>query len=235
MTQNALAERLDAMVAVAMTSDAPLAERLALIAAEVRRLSPPFADAVDSFVSQLSAAEAGHDAPAIGAHFPSFALPDTSGRLVSSDELLRRGPLVVSFQRGHWCPYCRVTTHALGQMAEKTQQTTGANIVAITPETQRYSRELAVVSGGVPVLTDRDSSFASRIGLAIWVDDAMSSLIAGAGWDVPSFNANADWLLPIPAVFVIDQNSVVVDRHVNPDYRVRADLASILASLEKLN
>jgi hypothetical protein len=82
-----------------------------------------------------------------------------------------------------------------------------------------------------PVLADLDNGYALTVSLAIWVDEAMSGLISGAGWDIPSYQGNDAWILPIPAVFVLDRAGVVVARHVNADYRERADIDEIINSL----
>jgi peroxiredoxin len=226
----ALAETADQ----AMASGKPLAERLRMIAERVRELSPHFAGAVDDFVGRLIGAEAGANAPQIGEKLPRFVLPDQAGRLISLDALLGQGPLVVAFLRGHWCPYCRVTAAALAQIAE-TAGALGAQIIAITPESRRFTKALdADTSGAIPILADIDNGYALTVNLAIWVDQDMSSLISGAGWDIPAYQGNDAWILPIPAIFVLDRSGVVIARHVNADYRERADIDDVIASLRAI-
>lgn len=219
----------------AMGSGKPLAERLRMIADEVREKAPAFADAVETFVGRLHSAEAGGEAPKTGEAFAPFILPNQKGKLVSLADLLADGPVVVAFLRGHWCPYCRITAHALGEIAEAACGL-GASIVAITPESRRFATQLeADTNGAFPILTDHDNGYALSLNLAIWVDEAMASLIAGAGWDVPTYNANDAWVLPIPAVFVLDRAGAVIARHVNPDYRERADLDEIVGALKAIS
>lgn len=234
MTANPLVAALEKTTAAAMVSGKPLAARLRMIADQVRELSPEFADAVETFVGRLNGAEAGAKAPQVGEALPAFVLPDQNGRLVSLDTLLREGPLVVAFLRGHWCPYCRITASALGEIAE-TARKLGARIVAITPESRQFARALdADTASAFPILADLDNGYALSVNLAIWVDEGMSSLIAGAGWDIPAYQGNETWMLPIPAVFVLGRDGIVVARHVNPDYRERANLDEIVASLRAL-
>ncbi len=234
MPANALVDALEKTTAVAMASGKPLAERLRMIADQVRELSPEFTLAVETFVGRLIGAEAGAQAPQVGETLPSFVLPDQNGRLVSLEALLADGPLVVAFLRGHWCPYCRITASALGEIAE-TAERLGARIVAITPESRKFACQLDEDTGGAfPILADLDNGYALSVNLAIWVDEAMSSMIAGAGWDISRYQGNDAWMLPIPALFVLSRDGVVRMRHVNPDYRERADLEEILASLERL-
>ena len=234
MTANSLVAALDATTAEAMASERPLRERLQMIAGHVRERSPQFADAVDVFVQRLSRAEAGAQAPQLGETLPNFILPDQSGRLVSLAALLADGPVVVVFLRGHWCPYCRVTAAALAEIGQ-TAGELGAQIVAITPESRRFSQRLNVDTGGAfPILADLDNGYALTLNLAIWVDEAMAGLISGAGWDIPEYQGNDAWMLPIPAVFVLDRQGIVVSRHVNPDYRERADIGEVIDALRRL-
>ena len=234
MSAEALIAELQKTTALAIESGKPLAERLRMIADRVRALSPDFADAVDRFVGRLTTAEAGASAPQVGERLPEFVLSDHKGKLVTLRGLLQEGPVIVAFLRGHWCPYCRITAAALSEIASHAR-TLDANVVAITPETRVFAQELAdAASNEFPILADLDNGYALSANLAIWVDDAMASLIASAGWDIPSYQGNDSWMLPIPGVFVLDREGVIRMRHVNPDYRERADLDGVIAALEAL-
>ncbi len=208
--------------------DVPLGERLAYIAERVRALSPQYADAVENFVGRLQLNNAGNSAPQVGEPMPGFMLPDDQGHLVSLEKLLVAAPVVIAFHRGHWCPYCRLSTGGLAQVQEEIKP---VQIVAISAETQKFTREIKAEAGALfPFLTDMSNGYALSLGLAVWVDDMMSSLIKGAGWDVPSFQASDGWILPIPSVFVVGQDGMIKARHVDPDYRQRMDLEELLAS-----
>jgi peroxiredoxin len=235
MTQSSeLVAALDKATERAIAANAPLRDRLKIIADEVRRLSDVFADAVDRFVGRLMEAEAGAGAPQIGDPFPDFLLPDQEGRLVGLARLREDGPCIVAFLRGHWCPYCKTTAVALGEIADAAASR-GAKIVAVTPESRKFSERLAGDSGRrFPILTDVDNGLALALNLAIWVDDDMARLIAGAGWDVPAYQTAKSWVLPIPATFVLDRNGRVAARYVNADYRTRMEIDDILAALEGL-
>lgn len=234
MSNNPLVAELEKTTALAMASGRPLADRLRMIADQVRELSPEFAVAVDTFVGRLNGAEAGANAPQVGDVLPGFVLPDLSGKLVALDTLLREGPVVVAFLRGHWCPYCRITASALAEIAGAARSL-GARIVAITPESRQFACKLdADTASAFPILADLDNGYALSVSLAIWVDDGMSSLIAASGWDVPKYQGNQSWMLPIPAVFVLGRDGVIAARHVNPDYRERADLDEIVTALQRL-
>jgi peroxiredoxin len=221
---------LEAAFATARALDAPLNERMQVIANAVRTLSSEFAEAVDAFVGRLQAAGAGQGAPAPGDQMPPFLLPDETGRLVSLQSLLGRGPVVIAFHRGHWCPYCRLNAFALVQTQPRLK---GAQIVAITPELRRHTLELKAESGAdFPILSDMDNAYALSLNLAIWVDDAMSGLIDAAGWNIPTYNGADSWVLPIPATFVIGSDGVVAARDIDPDYRRRMDLEALVQAVQ---
>lgn len=229
---NPLVEALEAAVVEARALDVPLGRRLRLVADRVRELSTDFAEAVDRFVAKLEAAGAGAGAPQVGDLMPDFMMPDQDGRMTTLEGLLRDGPAVLVFHRGHWCPYCRLT---MAGMAEIEAKIAPHALVAISPERQKFTRAMRADAGAsFPFLSDVGSGYALSINLAVWVDDAMSSLIAGAGWDIPDYHGAAGWFMPIPTVFVVGADGRVVSRHVDPDYRRRMEPADILNVLEGL-
>lgn len=210
--------------------DLTLGERLKHIADCVRENGPDFAAAVDTFVARLEAAQAGSTAPMVGDVMPDFCLPDHEGRLVTLDQLLERGPAVLAFHRGHWCPYCRLNMVGL---AEIEQEAKPAQIVAISSEVQQYTRQLRAEAGAAfPFLTDVGGGYALSINLAIWVDETMSGMIGGAGWDIPGYQGGTPWVLPVPAVFVVGQDGIIAARHVDPDYRRRMELDALLGAVK---
>jgi len=210
----------------------PLGQRLKAIADEVRSKGPDFAVAVDTFVSRLEAAQAGESAPQVGDVMPGFTMPDQDGKLITLDEVLAQGPAVLAFHRGHWCPYCRMNMAGLAEIQEQIGE---ARIYAISAEQQHYTRKLKAESGArFPFLTDVDGGYALSINLAIWVDELMAGLIAGAGWDIPGYQGGQAWILPVPAVFILDRQGVVRTRHVDPDYRRRMELDAIVAGVRAL-
>lgn len=232
MSANALLAALEEAVQQAREMDAPLNERLTVIADAVRSLSTMFAETVDRMVTRLQQTGAGDTAPKLGEPMPPFMLPDDTGRLVDLNQILSRGPVAISFNRGHWCPYCRINALALSEVQEQVREA-GAQIVAITPERRRFTAALKnEANAPFPILTDMDNGYALSLNLAIWVGAEMETLIAGAGWDVPSYQGNSTWMLPIPATFVVGTDGRIVARNVDPDYRRRMDIDELLAALK---
>jgi peroxiredoxin len=212
--------------------DAPLSARLSAFADEVRRLDPAFADVVDRMVNRLRQSKAGSPAPSTGDQMPPFVLPDEEGRLVSLTDLLKQGPVVVSFHRGHWCPYCRMSADALAKIDPQVRAA-GARLVLITPEVQQFTRKFkADVNASFPILTDLDSGYALELSLAIKIDDEKRVAMTQSGWDIALFQDNQSWTLPIPATFVVGSDGLVKARFVDPDYRKRMETEDLLTALQ---
>jgi peroxiredoxin len=212
--------------------EASLAERLQAFADAVRQWNPTFQDAVDRLVVRLREHGAGENAPKPGEPMPSFVLPDETGRLVSLEELKKKGPVAVTFHRGHWCPYCRINTAALSKAQEEITAE-GGQVVAIMPDRAQFAAEFKSESQApFPILADIDNGYALSLNLVFWVGGEMEQLISAGGWDIPSFQGNDSWMLPIPATFVVDADGCIRARFVDPDYRKRMAVEDLLAALK---
>jgi peroxiredoxin len=231
MTPKPLPDALEEAFRHCRDMEASLGERLDSFARAVRTLSPPFADAVDRLVNRLQQSGAGQNAPQVGEPMPPFHLPDEAGRVVSLDQLLSEGPVAVTFHRGHWCPYCRLNTKALAQ-AQTEIENNGGQIVAIMPDRQQFAETFKAESQArFPILTDMDNGYALSLNLVIWVGAEMERVIASAGRDIPTYQGNASWMLPIPATFVVGTDRTVKARFVDPDYRKRMAVETLLTAL----
>jgi peroxiredoxin len=234
MAEKSFAELLEEATENSRMMDAPLGERLKAVADEVDRLSPEFADVVARMVARLEANNVGQSAPQIGEPMPDFILPDEQGRLVRLENLLEQGPVVVSFHRGHWCPYCCLNADGLARIAPDIKQL-GAQIVAISPETHQYGAELkAYANAPFPVLADVDNGYALELNLLFWVGDEKREAMQAGGFNIAPYQGNETWMLPIPATFVVDQDGSVKARYIDPDYRRRMDLDAILEAVRRL-
>ena len=213
-------------------SDASLTERLARFDRGSRARNPAWAAAYDELVARLQAAEAGTDAPNIGDSFPTFLLPDDRCHLVSFDELVASGALVISFNRGHWCSYCILELRALQAILPEINAL-GASVVSVTPELPMLSSHCKAENGlSFPMLCDLDLGLTLSLGLAISVGDRLVTLLEDDGVPLTKLHGGAGWLLPIPATFVVARNGTISARYVDPDFRRRMDTAVILATLK---
>jgi peroxiredoxin len=212
--------------------DAALDERLEAYSRAVRKLIPDYADAVDQLVSRLSSSGAGIGAPQPGEAMPPFVLPDENGHLTSLASLLRSGPVAVTFHRGHWCPWCRISGSALARV-HRDIVAAGGKIAAIMPERQKFAAEFkASTQYPFPVLTDMDNGYALSLNLAIWVGPDLERLLASFGRSLPDYQGNTAWMLPIPATFVVGTDGRIAARFIDPDFRRRMSIEELLAALE---
>jgi len=231
MAEKSFAEILNETTEAARKMDAPLSVRLKAVADEVRRLSPEFANIVDRMVARLADNGVGVGAPKPGEPMPEFVLPDETGHLVSLSELLEKGPAVISFNRGHWCPYCRLNVDALSK-AQPAIAGLGAQIVAISPETLQWGAELKdYAKAPFHVLSDIDGGYALELNLLFWVGDEKRTAMTAGGFDITLFQGNETWMLPIPATFIVGQDGIITSRYIDPDYRHRVEIEDLLEAL----
>ena len=231
MTETKLSEILEESFVHCRDLEAPLADRLQAFAGELRRLGPRFAAAVDALVSRLAESHAGATAPKVGEPMPPFLLPDDQGRLVRLEDLLGKGPVALAFNRGHWCPYCRINVDALAR-AEKEVAAEHRHVAAIVPDRQKFAVWLrSEAKAPFPVLTDIDNGYAMTLDLAFYVGDELKHMMVSSGWD-PSVSQGTDnWMLPIPATFIIGTDGIIHARFIDPDYRMRMAIEDLLAAL----
>ncbi|CAN0626134.1 Alkyl hydroperoxide reductase [Burkholderia multivorans] len=164
---------------------------------------------------------------------PHFRLKDQDGNEVSSTELLKKGPLVVTFYRGVWCPYCNIELQALNEVLPELQRH-GANVVAISPQSAVNSRKSVRVNElRFPVLSDPHNETAAAFGLRFNLPDYLVELYTRLKNDLPAFNGDPSWTLPIPARYVIGTDCIVMYSEANPDYTHRPDPSEMFPVLQK--
>lgn len=170
---------------------------------------------------ELISSGAAERALKAGDHAPAFILKDADGNDVSSADLLTKGPLVLSFYRGVWCPYCNMELQAL-QATLPLFQELGASLVSISPQTAPNSRKSVRQNGlGFPILSDPHNDVAAAFGLRFELPDYLIDLYKRLKNDLPAFNGDPSWSLPMPARYVIGQDGVILYAEVNPDYTQR--------------
>jgi peroxiredoxin len=225
------ADALRAAFEAADRLDQPLDSKLACYANASRNLIPDVLQAYDTFISHLSSSGAGLTAPQAGDEMPDFLLPDDEGRLVALSSLLEAGPVVISFNRGHWCPYCRLELRALAR-AHSAITEAGATLISIVPEVSEFTVAM-IRSNSLPfrILSDIDHAYALSLGLVVWTGPELKGIYAALGLDLPKFQGNGSWFLPIPATFVIGRDGRVKSSMANPNFRSRLPIEGILAAL----
>ena len=211
--------------------DAPLNVRLTAYTNKLRELNFPFAEAYDDLVARLYAGEVGRDAPSVGERMPAFVLPSRSGALVSLDDLTSRGTVVLSFNRGHWCPFCKIELRTLAGYHRELARA-AATAVSIMPDRQTFAAEIrGWTHNSLMILTDIDNGYALSLGLVMWVGENLKELMKGRGYHLDTYHGNDGWFLPVPATFVVGKDSYIRARFVDPDFRKRMEIDEILAAV----
>ena len=203
------------------------AQLAAQLPAEVlATLSKSIATLVQSGIAQQSVR--------VGERAPDFVLPDVFGKQIALAELLKHGPVVLTFYRGEWCPFCNLQLRAYQQILQQIQEL-GASLVAISPQTPDHSlstvekKELTFT-----VLSDAGNIVARKYRLVFALEQPIRELYTTIGSDLPTFNGDTSWELPMPATFVIAQDGMVRLAFVDEDYTHFLEPASLLDSLRAL-
>lgn len=168
----------------------------------------------------------------INSKAPDFKLKDQRGVEVSLKELRKKGPVVVMFYRGNWCPFCnrelKAFQDSLGMI-----QTKGAQVVAITPEGKEGIDSTISKTGAIfPILHDEDMKVATAYQVAFAVDDRTVSRYKMAGIDLAKNNGQKTPMLPVPAVYIINKEGTVTFRYFNENYRNRVSVNEILKNIK---
>jgi len=210
-----------------------LQTELAAVTEHVRRQAPAAFAAIEASNTALAATGLPQRALRSGQTMPDFELPDATGKIVRSADLRARGPLVISFYRGHWCPYCNLELRALQQHLPEIARRS-ATLVAISPQTPdqslttREKHELAF-----PVLSDQGNRVARQFGLVFTLDDVIKPVLSGFGVDLSAYNGDRSDELPVPATYVVAKSGVVIDASVDVDFRNRIAPETVLAWLDR--
>src|SRR3954452_2888783 len=217
MTGTSLQDQLDEITA--NTRHLVQAERLAV---SERAIAELFATGIEERIL-----------PA-GAVAPSFALRDSNGRMVSSDDLLSLGPLVVKFFRGRWCPYCMTELETWRDLYGRIRER-GALMVVIGPQTERQS-DFMVGHHGLPfpVLTDPGHKIAEQFGLVYTLPEYLRAYYRSILVNIPFVNGDESWRLPLPGTYVIACDRRVVFAEAHADFRVRPEPEEALALLSRV-
>lgn len=186
-------------------------------------------------IDDLARSGAPSRARKVGDQAPGFSLKDPDGQLVTLADLLAKGPLVVSFYRGAWCPYCNLDLQALRDILPDIAAR-GANLVAISPQNAVNSRRIQRQhSLNFPVLSDPGAKIAEAYGVRWRMPDDLVAVYKDTfKLDLALFNEEDSWALPMPGRFIIDPAGTIACAEVNADYMVRPDPSELLPVLDRL-
>lgn len=194
-------------------------EKLKIMAAATRKL-------IESGLAERALKE--------GQRAPDFVLPNAVGTTLTLEGLLEKGPLVLNFYRGGWCPYCNMELEALyGLLPEIAAR--GGQLVAVSPQTPDHSlTDAQKFALEFEVLSDTANQAARAFGLVFTVPEELRPIYAGFGIDLPKYNGDDSFELPMPATYVIGTGGVIEHAFVNADYSIRMEPAEVVAVLSRI-
>lgn len=189
---------------------------------------------VGAAFERLLSSNVGAQAKQVGDTAPHFNLPNALGGSVQLSALIARGPLVLNFYRGGWCPFCNLEFRALQRILPDIKAQ-GATLVGISPETpdnalttkEKHALEFEVLS-------DRGNLVARAYGLVMEVFEEMRPLYRQWGIDVPAANGDDSYQLPLPATYVIDTQGIIRAAYINKDYTQRMEPQDIIDALRSI-
>ena len=170
----------------------------------------------------------------VGDRAPAIVLETATGAIVDVGTLLKKGPVIVTFYRGGWCPYCNLELKAYQQILPEIAAA-GASLVAISPEKPDDTLSTAEKNAlSFEVLSDVGQKVGRAFGLVYEFTEELKRAYRGFNLDIPVRNGTpGEWALPISATYVIDRDGSIVYAYTDVDYRDRADPRDILQVVTK--
>jgi peroxiredoxin len=220
-----------------MTIDAPaasLAQQLVAFQQQLgKNLPPDVMGRLSAAIERMIESRPGTAALHSGQPAPDFTLQQYGGGSFTLADALRDGPLVLTFYRGSWCPYCDLQLRAYSKILPALREQ-GVQFAAVSPQSADAAVPNAAEHGslGFPVLVDAGNAVARRFGLVYDVADDMRAVLNGFGLDLTVVNGSPAWEVPVPATFVIGRDRRIRWAHVDADYRRRAEPADILRAVQ---
>jgi len=217
---------------VASTDTRSLREQFAERKELIAKYVPPDVQAIHArVVNELKSSGIVERALPVAAQSPAFSLKDHAGNLISSNDLLTKGPLILCFIRGRWDPFCCGQMEAMNTVFPQIVAA-GASLVVISPQTISQSFFMADQHKlNFPLLSDPGNAVARQFGLTYRVPEDQEGIYRRAFINLPFVNGDESWELPVPATYIIGRDGKVIRAWVDPDYTQRAEPADIVHEL----
>lgn len=213
-----------------------LEQELAAFKAEFSRTAPAGRAALyEAKIEELRADFALASAVGVDEAAPDFALPNAAGKSIVLTELLRSGPVILTFYRGGWCPYCNIQLRAYQSVLPQISAS-GARLVAISPQLPDNSLDTANKNAlTFDVLSDVRNEVARSYGLVYSLPEEIRAALRSNNKALSSINGDESWELPVPATYVIASDQHVALAYIEVDYRKRLEPEALLTCLKSLS
>jgi peroxiredoxin len=208
-------------------------EHLQMFESFKKKASPEMLKIMDRAIEDIESSSA--KGLNVGQHAPDFALPDATGQKIHLSEELKKGPVIVSFYRGGWCPYCNLELRAYQTIIDDINKA-GGQLIAISPESPDQSLSTKEKNElTFHLLTDKGNHTAEKYNLVYRMPDYLIELYKKLNLNLESHNEDNSWTLPISATFVISQDSIIEYEYTKADYKQRAEPSEVLNKLKELS
>jgi peroxiredoxin len=170
----------------------------------------------------------------VGDKVPAFTLPDAVGKTQSSSDLLKNGPIVLTFYRGEWCPFCNIAISGFQKYLEAFKAK-GVTIVAITPQLPNGTLTMTEKHNlAFPVCTDLHNEYAHKLGIVWNMPNSLKPVYEALHHDLTELNGDDSFAVPIPATFLVDTTGTIRNVFFDPDYIKRAEPTTVLEWIDAL-
>ncbi|MEZ7493193.1 peroxiredoxin-like family protein [Pseudoalteromonas distincta] len=171
----------------------------------------------------------------IGQKVENFSLANHNGENIELADLLKKGPVIISFYRGGWCPYCNLELKALNDYLPQFK-TQSAQLIAISPQLPNETLSTAQKNDlEFDVLCDVSNKVAEQFGLLFTLDERIQALYTQFGIDFEHYYGDKSFKLPLPATYVINQEGAITYAFLSEDYTLRAEPIDVMTALESEN
>ncbi|UUC44347.1 peroxiredoxin-like family protein [Flavobacterium cerinum] len=188
-------------------------------------------DAFQNTITELLSNHSKKNVIPLAATFPDFNLLTSSGETIHLSDIHTEEKLIIAFFRGSWCPYCNLELQAL-ESVYTTIRSKKAVLIAVSPQLTPFNDQLTEQHQlSYPLLTDKNNALAQQLGITFELPDFVRPYYKQLGINLEDFNDDTRYILPIPAIFVIDQNNVICYSHIDPNYMNRVEMETLIAQL----
>lgn len=169
-----------------------------------------------------------------GDRIPDFNLPNQYGEMRRFADYLAESPVVLNIYRGGWCPYCNFEMKALADALPEIEAA-GARLIGMSPETPEHAQDTAAQNNiGIEILSDAGNVVSDNMGLVFSLAEELRPIYLGAGLDIPAYNGDDSFMLPVPATYIVAMDGTIKFNFVNADYTQRLEPQDIVAILKEM-
>lgn len=191
-------------------------------------------DIMGSSLSEMLNQKLDSNALTVGDTAPDFNLKSTNQNNVNLYELLKTKPVIISFFRGSWCPFCVTELEHYQKNLVTDKKSIATHFLAISPQKTEISSQLCQNNNiSLTILSDEGNEVAKKYGLVFTLPDNVRDLYKNLGANLPDFNGDNSYQLPIPATYIIDQNKKIIFSYINVNYMERVDISELQNVLQK--